>query len=241
MDESEKYAPRKSYYESLTKEAFLKYPNNFKEFVEDPDAISLGDSLLAEGLSTGYNYIRKGQYPLPEESGVILYSVYSSRYSHFGEVLANMESLDIVKKENCSFYVRGTKIIGDYSDPEPLASFLNLGGDEQIKTLESVERTVAFYPEDESKAIDIAAYLMRVAPKIAGGYLDPDVRASLDLKDLIGGTGFKTAVANIITLESGSIITLKQKSGIDLENWKKSKTLINSELYQYLVSKWVKP
>lgn len=241
MESKEQIGGRVDYYTGLAREYFGKYSNNFKDFVGDEETISLGDSILAEGLSTGYNFSHKDAYPLPGEPGTILYSVYSQRYAHFGEVLARMESFGIADEDTVKFYIRGTKILGDYPDPELVTSTLQMGDGSVAETLESVEGSLAFYPKDGVQAIEIAAFLIRMAPKIQGGYLDPDVRASIDFSELIGDLGFKKAVANIVTLKNGDILTLRQESTINLDNWSSSKITVSEKLHGYLVSKLVKP
>ncbi len=240
MESGEILNSRISYYTSLAKEVFSKQPDNFVDFVHNPEAVSMGDELLTEEMSTGYNYVHKNKYPMPEEQGTILYSVYSQRHSHFGEVLARMESLKIIDN-NFKFYLRGTKIVGDYRDLELVDRPLVLGSGKTVKTLESVEGTLAFRPKDGAQAVEIAAFLVRQARRIKGGYRMADVRASLDLESLIEPIGFEVAVANIITFKNGDIITLKQKSAIDEEGFRSSKIPINRKLYKYLISGEVKP
>ena len=240
MENSEILNNRIDYYSDLAKKYFDEYPSSFEGFVDDKDAIMFGDDILKKKLSTGYNFVHK-DYPLPNEEGVILYSVYSQRHKHFGTVLANMESLGIITEKNFEFFAKGTKIVGNYFDPELKKSSLLSKNGEVIETLESVEGTIAFYPDNEVQAIEIAAFLMKEAPKIQGGYLDPDVRATYDFNDLLGGIGLKKAMANIVSLESGAFIMLRQKSKIELPGWIGEKTLINQELYQFLASNLVDP
>jgi hypothetical protein len=240
METSGEKETRVDYYTNLVKEAYSLYPTTFEAFVKSKEIISLGNDILAEGLSTGFNFVYEG-YPMPNRTGTVLYSVYSLRHGHFGAVLAEMESLNIIKENDIGLFVRGTKIVGDYTDPEVKASHLITSGDKRIRTLESVEGTVAFYPDDEVQAIEIAAFLMRQASKIEGGYLDPNIRASYDFKELIGRIGFEDVVANVLRLADGSLIVLRQKSKIEIPEWIDKKIMINEELYQFLASGMVKP
>ena len=137
MESPERMKDRVNYYTGLAREYYSQYPTSLKDFVNDKEAMLLGDDILTEGLSTGYNFVYE-DYPLPSESGVILYSVYSQRYKHFGTVLAKMENLRIVNENSFKLFTRGTKIAGNYTDPELEKSHLQSVDGQVIDTLESV-------------------------------------------------------------------------------------------------------
>lgn len=248
-----KFDERKEYYARKISEYLDKYPNNFKDFVGDNEIIEKGDELLSKRLSTGYNFATFEQFPINSKDSLIFYAVYAERTDHLGELLARMEQKKIIKEKNVSFGVMGTKILGDYEDKEPVVRQIEMEDGSAEPSMESMEAIVIFHLDpgaDKEKrmrqAARIGAFLLAEAPKIKGGFKDPNTRATATdelIKTLVvrSKRKFMQALATVYKLDKGNIIALRQELPIELDEEKLRTaeseifgSLINRELYKYL-------
>jgi hypothetical protein len=211
----------------------------FEKFIDNAESIGLGDQLLANGLSSGYNYAPSGEFPVDNSNSVITYSMYAQRIDHLASVLAELEEkIQYFSEENITFGIRASKIRGDYEDPEPFRRSLKMKDGSEETTMESVDLVLIFKPVNAEQAVDITIFLRNNAPQIAGGYIDPDLRATSTplLEPLLTENNLLTkAVANIYEFDSGSVITLKQSKRFEDDKWKNLDTLLHPKLYEYLV------
>lgn len=242
---------RKDYYIRKASEYLDKYPSTFKEFVQNEEVIKYGDEILSRRLSSGYNVSNFNQFPLNSGESLIFYSVYVQRKEHFGELLAKMEQKKIIKEDDITFGITATKIIGEYGDPEPALGQIQMKDGEIQRTMESVEGIIIFKPTTPEQAEEAAIFLLEEAPKIPGGYIEPNTRATatpLLVERLAEGNGFKIAIANVYRFDDQNIIALKKETKFkysqqlqDKERWNDFKNLLNPELYEYLTYAGVEP
>lgn len=244
---------RSQYYERKINRYLAEYPKSFKDFVGNEEIIKFGDEMLSRRLSTGYNFATFGQFPINSKDSLIFYAVYAERTDHLGELLARMEQRKIVEEKNVSFGVMGTKFLGDYEDEEPIVRQIEMEDGTLEPTMESVEAIVIFHlvpgadrEERMKQAARIGAFLLAEAPKIKGGYKDPNTRATatdelIEALVVRSKRKFMQALANVYKLNEGNIIALKQELPIELDEEKLRaveseifSNLINRELYKYL-------
>lgn len=232
---------RKEYYTTKVSEYLNRFPNSFREFVGNEEIINFGDNILSNELSRGYNFAFPEQLPMPDKMGFIVYSNYKQRTGHFGEVLARMEADGIIGENDVALGVKASKILGEYQDPEVTVIGIEMRDGTYERGVESVDGLIVFWPKNELQAVAIARFLLEKVSGMKDAFIDPDIRASVDLAPLIEEIGFRRAVANIFYFEEGNIITLRQKSRIERKGWAKSPLLLNEKLYEYLVSSRVGP
>ncbi len=217
------------------------YPLNFKDFVGDPGIIKFGDSFLARYISTGYNYATNEQFRIMSQDSLVFYGMYAQRIPHLSELLATMERREIIKPENISFGIKATKIVGDYTDPEPEKSWITMADGQRKETRESIEAVITFHPTWPGHAIDIVDFLLNDTKKIEGCYADPDTRttATRDLRAIfLSRDILKLARSNIYKFKNGNLIMLKQTSPFG-GDWDSTPTLVHPRLFEYLISKEV--
>lgn len=242
----EKFSRRKEYYARKVSEYLYKYPDNFEGFVGDQEIIRFGDKLLSERLTAGYNFATFEQFPINSKESLIFYGVYAQRTGHFGELLARMEEQKIITETDISFGVMGTKIIGYYKDEETVTKQIKMNDGSSTRTMESVEGVIIFKPKDKNQAEDIATFLLKEAPRIKGGYAEPNTRATAtpELKEtLVSEDGFKLAIANVYRFSAGNIVALKRESKFEesKKGWESIESLLNPELFEYIAYLGVQP
>lgn len=243
---------RKAYYTEKISEYLSHYPDNFEDFVGDEEIINQADQLLTRRLTTGYNFATFEQFPINSKESLIFYGIYAQRADHLGKLLARMENERIIQEDNVKYGIVGTKILGDYGDPEPKVKQIKMEDGSFEPTMESVETIVIFgltpnLTEENRKrqAARIGAFLLANAPKIEGAYKDPNTRATataelVEALVVLSEQKFVPAVANVYRFSEGNIIALKQQLPIKLEEELKKveaeifNNLINRELYEYL-------
>lgn len=241
------FTQRKEYYSKKISEALSAYPQNFKEFVKKERIIEFGNRLLRKGLSTGYNFATLEKFPIVGTEPLILYSNYIQRKTHFGELIARMEQERIIIEKDITFGVKGTKVIGNWGDPELVISEIATESGEPIQTSESVEAVAIFHPKSFSQAIDIATFLLEKARKgglpyeIEGSWSIPDTMARQQLSEALLDLGFKEAIANIYNFEIGHIIALRQRTYFEAKGWEGYPILVNGDLYDYFSAFGVGP
>lgn len=247
VKEGTRYSERKEYYTQKISEYLSNYPQNFEDFVGDPEIIKFGDELLSHRLSTGYNFATFEQFPINSKKSLIFYSIYCQRREHFGKLLARMEQEGIIEESDVIFGVMGTKILGRYKDKEPVVRMIEMQDGSIEQTLESVETSIIFRIKkglDREQQIRyaerIGAFLLARAPRIKGGYKDPNTRAT-NTSELVealvirSGNRFQIALANVYVLPAGNVIALKQESPIESDTKPELyKNLVNEKLYKYL-------
>lgn len=212
--------------------------DRFPDFVDNPEAIELGDKLLSNGLSTGYNFALTGEIPIDNREEIVTYSIVAQRTLHLAKVLATMEERGMISEKDVSFVIRASKIRGDYEDKELVRRSLCMKDGTPETTLESVDLTLIFKPTNAGQAIDIVLFLVNEAPKIEGGYKDPDVRASAteNFKRMFLKSGIlKICTANVFKFKTGNLIALRQETKYAEEGWINSDNLTHPNLFDYLV------
>jgi len=241
-DREKDTSERAAYFAGKLTDFLLPYPQNFKDFVGDKDIITFGDRILSNELATGYNFATNVQYPTTSRESLIFYSIYMQRVPHLAEVLSRMESEMIVGEKDITFGIKAAKIFGDYTDDELVASKIKMASGIYQKTLESVEASIIFHPTTDIQIIRIINFLNQEAPKIPGGYIDPDTRTTStdDLKRILyrPGRGFELAVANVFELSKGNLIVLTERDKpIRDVNWKEFGTLLTPKLYRFIIQR----
>lgn len=237
---AESISPEKSkYYSTKIGEYLGKYPSDFRSFVRERRAVGRGDSLLSARESTGYNFATSEQYPLMSSDSLIFYSVYAQRKDHLGAVLAKMEREKIIRERDITFGVKATKIFGDYEDAEPVVTEILMDDDTKERALESVESAIVFHPTSPKQAAEIGVFLLADAPKVPGGYVASDLRATAtdELKDvLVAQNGLlKLAVANVYPYKLGNLIVLKRETSFKKnKGWQPATSLLHPDLFEYL-------
>lgn len=105
------------------------------------------------------------------------------------------------------------------------------------ETCESVEGVIIFHPKSLAHVKRIVDFLLGEAPKVEGGYSEPDIRvtATNEIKDFYKDSDvLQFSFANIYKFKEGNVITLTPNSEISEEGWENEFNLINKELFGYL-------
>ncbi len=254
MNETVKKSPltaRIEHYKKMYLEKVSEKPPTFQEFVGNFEIIKFGDELLNQGLSTGYNFGTEIDFPIIDEKPAIFHSNYIQRSDHFGELIARMESEEIVSEDDISFGSKGSKVLGNWGDPEAVVKTITRNGI-TCKTSETVEAIVIFHPINLANAIDIATFLQNKGKikgfpyEISGSWSVPDARAPetrhQDFVRTLLQLGFKQCTANVYRkFSEGNIVALRQIGTIEGEGWKKHSIIINGVLFDWLTDDVVKP
>ena len=217
----------------------------FGKFINNPDAIELGDKLIINGLSGGYNYALSDKFPTGQSEPLITYSIYAQRINHLASVVANIEQgIDGFTDENVTFGIKASKIRGDYKDHEPIKRQIIMKDGSVETTMESVDCVLIFKPRSIIQATLIVDFLANKAPDIEGGYIDPDLRvnATVEYKEVFIPAGtLRLGIANLYQYKKndkiGNLIALRQETHLDEEGWDNFDNLLHPKLFEYLVIK----
>lgn len=227
------------YYKSISKDALSKYPQTFKEFVKNSEAIKVGDNLLVNGAATGYNFASESDFPITSDKPIIIYNNYIQRYDHFGELLNAMDSQRLIDNKNFRFGAKATKVVGNWGDEEPVIYETKIKRRKR-EVSESVEGCLILYPRSLDEALSMAGFLNRNAVKqdnityVKGSWEIPDIRSTGYLEEVLKIAKYKVVYANYLSFGDGKLITLKRDQDILKEGWENIKILINRSLYKFI-------
>lgn len=243
-DRENRIQERTIYYRNKIEDYLRPFPIDFGSFIGDKKAIEFGDKLISSHLSTGYNFVPEGKFPVDNSESLIMYGIYCQRQNHVARVISEMEYLGIIEEEDVNFGMRASKIKAGYDDPEPVRKELIMDDGATEWTMKSVDLVLIFSPKSAEQAVNITIFLRNEAPKIPEGYIDPDLRAtSTDLlKEVLTEQNLlRIAVANVYRVDNGNMIVLKQRDKFFNKGWKVFDNLLHPKLYEYLVGSGVKP
>lgn len=239
MIEDLKNRNKLEYYKSLSEEALSKYPQTFREFVVDKNAMKEGDLLLVSGIATAYNFASESEFPLSSDKPLIIYNNYIQRRDHFADLLNLMDRQGLISDSNFRFGAKATKVRGNWGDKETVVSEIVRNGREE-QCSESVEGCLILYPKDPMQAIAMINFLDLNTIKnddttyINGSWQIPDIRTTGVLEEILKVMGYSMVYANLLSFNSGNIITLKRDEKVIKDGWKNNKVLVNELLYDFI-------
>ena len=252
------FVERVQFYQDQADQLLKRHGREFTHFAAGKEKlVSIGDAYLRTYEATGYNILnRRMDMPLASNQPLIFYGNYIGRTRHFGLLLATMEKEKIITPEQIHFSVRGAKVLykpewGEVpSDIAQTGSIQRMNPQAEVsehRTLQSVETVVTFSPSINGarQALAIARFLKQRAKHsepgaIEDSNIDPDIRATAVLRDVLPDSEFPNAIANIRSVGQTQVVVLRQRESFDSE-WHAIPIEANEELVGYLVGEGVLP
>jgi hypothetical protein len=192
--------------------------------------------------------------PLASKRPLMFYGNYISHTRHFGLLLATMEQEGVITADQVRYGVRAAKVLhkpewGDVSSDiaqTGIIQRINPHGEvSDHEVLQSVEIVITFSPRvnDTEQVLAIARFLKQRAKRgeegsIEDSNVDPDIRATSVLRDVLPATEFPNAIANIHNIGQAEVIVLRQETDFP-QPWRAIPIEANNELVTYLVGEGV--
>lgn len=239
------------YWEGEAKKRLDRLGNKFEFFEQGNDAlVKIGDSLLMDRKSTGYNLLNDDvDMELCSDKPLLFYNCHIGRTWHFGLLLAKMEKDGLIsRKRGVRFGNKATKVLYDPRtwDVMPEDEFIDDFGIAE-KVVKTVETIITFTPDnshDGTNVADIAEFLLdntdanRLDHRIPGSWYVQDIRGTMALEPLLKlpafSNKFGVVMANVLHQGKSSIIALRSKSKLDPKEWSGFETIVDLELIKYL-------
>ena len=251
------FAERVQFYQDQADQLLKRHGREFTSFVTGKEnLVNIGDTYLRTYAATGYNILhRRMDMPLASKAPLIFYGNYIGLTHHFGLLLATMEQDGIITREQVRFGVRSAKVLwkpGWRYNPALVQRGVIQRISPQGETLEhevlqSVETVVTFSPRtnDADQTIAIARFLKQRAKygtpgAIEDSNVDPDIRATAVLRDVLPVSEFPNAIANIHTIGQSQMIVLRKETSFP-RPWRAEPIEANEELIGYLIGEGVLP
>lgn len=207
-------------YKEQAETLLKQYGKDFDRFTENlGHLIEEGDSLILNEKVTAYNILlSKKDMDLASEELLIFYNNYIGMPEHFGELIAEMINEEIISEDQVRLGKKAskTKFTGKWKpDPEHEKLDWVEGKDETGKiqkkrVSKTVETVLIFTPKDDDQANLIAD---KLDEKV--GWVFPDIRATISLRDALSKQGFQEVVANIRGLDKTQLIALHEFQKFD--------------------------
>jgi len=252
------FAERVQFYQDQAEQLLNRHGREFVSFVTGKENLAnIGDTYLRTYEATGYNILnRRMDMPLASNQPLIFYGNYIGRTHHFGLLLATMEQERIITPDQVRFGVRGAKVLHDPEWGREAPELAQAGIIQRINPqgeisedpiLQSIEAVIIFSLSinDPEQVLGIARFLRQKAKQnepgaIEGSNVDPDIRATVVLRDVLPESEFPSAIANIRSIGQAQVVVLRKETKF-IHPWKAMQIEANEELVGYVVGEGVLP
>lgn len=249
---------RIKHYQNRAESLLNRHGRDFAHFTQGYEQlVAEGDERLRRIETTGYNILhRASDMPLSSKRPLIFYGNYIGHAQHFGLLLAAMEQRGIITPEQIRFGVRGAKVLWnpDWGDvPPELAQIgtiqrVNPEGEvSEHEIRQSVETVITFSPRinDNEQAAAIADFLRERAKRGVSGAIedsnvDPDIRATTVLRNVLSESEFPNAIANMLSIGRAQLVVLRKETSF-AQPLRATPIEANRELVTYLIGEGVLP